>query len=72
VKAVTIDARHEYGDVQFSEEKVLETLELCKENNEVPIVHTVWGSKTGIVEKINDKVSSLVSGLGGLMVVDAC
>jgi hypothetical protein len=72
IEYVTVNARHREGDLLSAEDTVLATLRACKENNSVPIVHTVIGSKTGIHEDFNANISEKVSQLGGIVVVDAC
>lgn len=38
----------------------------------MPIVHSVFGSKTGICQALDADLLSQVEGMGGLFVVDAC
>ena len=72
IQYVTVNARHREGDVLLAEEKIMETLSICENEDSVPIVHTVLGSKTGIHEDFNTNISERVNKLGGVVVVDAC
>lgn len=52
VKTVAINARHPEGDVVDSDPQIKDTLEECSKQNEVPILHSVFGSKTGITQEL--------------------
>ena len=41
-------------------------------NGEVPMVHKVHGSKTGIVEALSEEVKTQVAAQNGMIVMDAC
>jgi hypothetical protein len=51
VEAVAIPARASSGDTVDSLSKLEAILTRCRSEDSVPIVHTVFGSKTGINEK---------------------
>ena len=55
VETVAINARMANGDVINKNEKISMILQECSDNEKVPIVHTVFGSKTGIIEKFSDE-----------------
>jgi hypothetical protein len=44
----------------------------CLKNDEIPIVHSVFGSKTGITEDFPHHVKDQVAAMNGMIVVDAC
>ena len=50
VHTIPINARKPEGDTIDARDKTREILEDCKSKGKVPIVHVVYGSKTGICE----------------------
>lgn len=72
VKTIAINARKPEGDTIDSKEQIREILKQCKEDGSVPIIHFVYGSKTGICEQFDDEIIQETKDLGGLIVVDAC
>ena len=55
VETVAINARMANGDVINKNGRISMILKDCSENEKVPILHTVHGSKTGIVEEFYDQ-----------------
>jgi len=72
VKAIPINAREASGDVVNSNSKLDELLAQIEKDGAVPIIHTVFGSKTGICEKFPKEQVEKVKSLNGLFVLDAC
>ena len=72
VETLAIPAREPSGEVVDAREKVKEALEKCQETRKVPIVHSVYGSKTGICQPFQIDLKDKVEKLGGIFVVDAC
>ena len=50
VETIAIPARAPSGGVVDSNPEVHEVLSKCKESGRVPVVHSVYGSKTGICQ----------------------
>jgi hypothetical protein len=48
VENFAIAARHASGDVVQANEGIVKALQKCEYDGKVPLVHTVYGSKTGI------------------------
>ena len=44
----------------------------CIQSGEVPVVHTVYGSKTGITHELDEETQKMVQKMNGVQVVDAC
>ena len=72
VETVAINAREPSGDVVNPHSKIEETLKKCKEDGSVPIVHSVYGSKTGICHEYTDTYRDQIKEMNGLQVIDAC
>ena len=75
VETVAINAREKTGDVVDADSRIKETLERVAAENAVPIVHSVFGSKTGICQDLRAQMAyakEKVEKLGGFFVVDAC
>lgn len=72
VQTIPINARKPEGDTVDARDKTREILEDCKSKGKVPIVHVVYGSKTGICEPFDDQIIQEAQSLNGLLVVDAC
>lgn len=72
VKTVAIDARLPNGEVVDSNPKIKETLDAVSEQGGVPILHSVYGSKTGITQDLQVQYADQIKEMNGLYVVDAC
>jgi hypothetical protein len=72
VETVAIPARSPEGHVIDSNPEVVKALGKCKESDRVPIVHSVFGSKTGICQPLDSDLATQVESMNGLLVVDAC
>lgn len=72
VTTVAINARLPSGEVVDSNPQIQETLEACQKQGSVPILHSVYGSKTGITQELQTQFEDQVKSLGGLYIVDAC
>lgn len=72
VESIAIPARAVSGDVVDSVPATQEALKRCKENGRVPVVHSVYGSKTGICQPFEAELKAQAESMGGLYVVDAC
>lgn len=55
VEAIAINARETSGEVIDANPKIEEILKTCQENGNVPIIHSVYGSKTGICQELQSK-----------------
>lgn len=71
-KTIAIDARKVSGEVVDPHGDILTAIQDCKNQGSIPIVHTVYGSKTGICLPIDNVLKSKAEELGGLYVIDAC
>jgi len=52
VETIAIPARKATGEVVDSDPQIYAALHDCKKNGKVPIVHSVYGSKTGICQDV--------------------
>lgn len=72
VKTIAINARQESGEVISPSQQVDTILRECIKSGEVPVVHTVYGSKTGITHELDEETQKIVQKMNGVQVVDAC
>jgi hypothetical protein len=72
VRTIAINARHESGDVISPYAQVNQLLQDCEASGELPVIHTVYGSKTGITHELDQKTLLKMKSLNGVHVVDAC
>jgi len=72
VRTVAINARMPNGEVTDKAEQMNTILAECLANGEIPMVHKVHGSKTGIVEALSEEVKTQVAAQNGMIVMDAC
>ena len=72
IQTVSILAREPSGEVVNPTPETEKTLKACKDEGSVPILHTVYGSKTGICEKFPDEFNKQVMSMNGVTVLDAC
>ena len=72
VEIWTVQAREPNGDEADNLPPMNEMMLDCNENGRVPIVHTVYGSKTGITEKFPENFVDKINEMGGMVVMDAC
>ena len=52
VETIAINARHVSGDVINADDTISEALKAADKENAVPLVHSVYGSKTGICQDL--------------------
>ena len=72
LEVYSIDARDRNGQVINSSQKIVDYLKNNDDGN-VPIVHQVLGSKTGIQEKLSTGfIDYIQKEKGGYLVADAC
>jgi len=72
VKTYAINARETSGKVTDCDAQIMEALSDCALEGGVPIIHSVFGSKTGICHEYQHEYEDQVRKLNGLFVVDAC
>mmetsp|Transcript_5386 Transcript_5386/g.9049 ORF Transcript_5386/g.9049 Transcript_5386/m.9049 type:complete len:484 (-) Transcript_5386:110-1561(-) len=72
VQTHAVIARNPDGSVVESDAQIEKKLESCKSSGMIPICHSVFGSKTGIIQDYRDKFASKVEAMDGYFVVDAC
>ena len=72
VETVAINARLSSGQVVDAKPEIQKNLTKISENGEIPILHSVFGSKTGICQFHVKEFKDQVQQMGGFMVVDAC
>lgn len=72
VNTIAINARQESGEVISPSEQINQVLGDCLTSGTVPVVHTVYGSKTGITHELDEETHDKVKSLNGVLVVDAC
>ena len=72
VETVTVQARLASGEVVDAKPEIIKALEEAAIKDAMPIVHSVFGSKTGICQELHDFAAEQVTVAGGLYVVDAC
>lgn len=72
VSNCAIPARHISGQVVEQNEEIHKALFQCEQNGLVPLVHTVYGSKTGICQEFDNSIVDRVDSMRGVLVADLC
>jgi hypothetical protein len=72
VETIAIPARSQDGSAVIAAERLDQIVDKCVQDGSVPIIHSVAGSKTGIVEQFPSEFLQKVEQMNGLVVVDAC
>ena len=72
IETFAIPARHPNGDVVDAKLQIEEAMAKAYSKGATPILHTVYGSKTGICQDKWDWAAKDIDKQAGLFVVDAC
>lgn len=71
LKLLALQSRDENGKIVDHSNDIEEALQKCKDESTIPILHSVYGSSTGIKKGFQYQFKQRVEELGGVMVANA-